>query len=49
MRKDEALFVGIIGTGFLSGWLGGSFGGKGLLVGGITGSIISYFAYENSF
>ena len=48
MRKDESIFMGILGTSFLLGWLGGSFGGKGILVGGVTGTVISYFVYENS-
>lgn len=49
MRKDEAFAVGIVGTPLLMGWLGATFGSKGILVGGICGTIISYFAYENSF
>lgn len=48
MRKDESLFIGIVGTSMLIGWLGGSFGSKGILVGGFTGTVISYFVYENS-
>lgn len=48
MRKDESIFMSIFGTSLLIGWLGGSFGGKGILVGGISGTVISYFVYENS-